>query len=236
MQIHWENHNRIRSSARVAGSRLKAPLKWELEIQRIQGKQWTKMKLKATRITLRLHGTPIHAPSTSFGTHGGNNEFQNPQQQPLEVQPLNTVPYISSPAQVGDYDSLRTESVKVMPTLLKSCADWDYSYGTGGTNCGTNCGINGHWECDDAYLFRVSYLDIWAFGCAVLEMLTGKPAWEYSEVEDLLWVIGYTDELPQIPSNVSEDAKDFLSRCFVRTAAHRWSADCLLEHPFLSVN
>ncbi|XP_057998782.1 mitogen-activated protein kinase kinase kinase 20 [Hevea brasiliensis] len=78
--------------------------------------------------------------------------------------------------------------------------------------------------------------DIWAFGCAVLEMLTGKPAWEYSEVEDLLWVIGYTDELPQIPSNVSEDAKDFLSRCFVRTAAHRWSADCLLEHPFLSVN
>ncbi|KAF2307198.1 hypothetical protein GH714_025395 [Hevea brasiliensis] len=78
--------------------------------------------------------------------------------------------------------------------------------------------------------------DIWAFGCAVLEMLTGKPAWEYSEVEDLLWVIGYTDELPQIPSNVSEDAKDLLSRCFVRTAAHRWSADCLLEHPFLSVN
>lgn len=78
--------------------------------------------------------------------------------------------------------------------------------------------------------------DIWAFGCSVLEMLTAKPAWPYTEVEDLKWMIGYTDEVPQIPSNLSDGAKDFLRRCFVRNAAYRWSADMLLQHSFLFVN
>jgi serine/threonine protein kinase len=78
-------------------------------------------------------------------------------------------------------------------------------------------------------------VDIWAFGCAVVEMLTGKPAWNYSEVEDLLYVIGKSDQLPNIPCDASEDAKDFLSHCFARSAALRWSAEMLLEHPFISM-
>ncbi|KAG8647628.1 hypothetical protein MANES_09G091200v8, partial [Manihot esculenta] len=78
--------------------------------------------------------------------------------------------------------------------------------------------------------------DIWAFGCVVLEMLTAKSAWGYRRVKDLKEVIGYSDEMPKIPTNISENATDFLSRCLVRIAAYRWSADMLLQHPFLSVN
>ncbi|XP_050215787.1 mitogen-activated protein kinase kinase kinase 17-like [Mercurialis annua] len=79
--------------------------------------------------------------------------------------------------------------------------------------------------------------DIWAFGCTLVEMMTGKSAWDYSDVEDLLYVIGESDELPNLPSSIceSEDATDFFGRCLCRNASFRWSAEMLLDHPFLSI-
>ncbi|XP_050217769.1 mitogen-activated protein kinase kinase kinase 17-like [Mercurialis annua] len=79
--------------------------------------------------------------------------------------------------------------------------------------------------------------DIWAFGCTLVEMMTGKSAWDYSDVEDLLYVIGESDELPNLPSSIceSEDATDFFGRCLCRNAGFRWSAEMLLDHPFLSI-
>ncbi|KAL2331849.1 hypothetical protein Fmac_019430 [Flemingia macrophylla] len=76
--------------------------------------------------------------------------------------------------------------------------------------------------------------DVWALGCTVLQMATGFAPWP--NVEDpvtVLYHIAYSDELPEIPCFLSEDAKDFLEKCFRRNPKERWSCSQLLKHPFL---
>ncbi|CAN4088602.1 unnamed protein product [Withania somnifera] len=78
--------------------------------------------------------------------------------------------------------------------------------------------------------------DIWALGCIVLEMLTGKPPWDREDdmdAEDALRKIGGGLELPKIPSNLLKEAKGFLKGCFVRNPRYRWTAEMLLSHPFV---
>ncbi|KAJ4714869.1 Protein kinase-like protein [Melia azedarach] len=80
--------------------------------------------------------------------------------------------------------------------------------------------------------------DIWALGCAVVEMMTGKPAWNHkqeSNLFNLLIRIGVGDELPIIPGELSEEGKDFLMKCFVKDPKKRWTAEMLLNHPFVCV-
>jgi serine/threonine protein kinase len=50
----------------------------------------------------------------------------------------------------------------------------------------------------------------------------------------LLIRIGKGDELPTIPEELSQQGKDFLSKCFVKDPKRRWTADMLLEHPFVA--
>lgn len=79
--------------------------------------------------------------------------------------------------------------------------------------------------------------DIWALGCVVIEMLTGKPAWDFkdeSNIFSLMMRIGCGDELPEIPNELSEDGKDFLRKCLVKDPRKRWTAEQLLEHPFVA--
>jgi len=81
--------------------------------------------------------------------------------------------------------------------------------------------------------------DIWALGCAVVEMATGKPAWDIrdgSSIWSLLVRIGVGEELPKIPEDLSEEGKDFLGKCFVKDPTKRWSAEMLLKHPFIKVD
>ncbi|CAN4100163.1 unnamed protein product [Withania somnifera] len=78
--------------------------------------------------------------------------------------------------------------------------------------------------------------DIWALGCIVLEMLTGKPPWNRKDdlnAEDILRKIGEGHELPEIPADSSKEAKDFLKGCFVRKPTYRWTAEMLFIHPFV---
>ncbi|KAF8116280.1 hypothetical protein N665_0020s0131 [Sinapis alba] len=75
--------------------------------------------------------------------------------------------------------------------------------------------------------------DVWSLGCTVIEMLTGKPAWEDLGV-DSLSKIGFSDELPIVPVKLSETGRDFLDKCLKREPNQRWSCDQLLQHPFLS--
>ncbi|XVF15545.1 hypothetical protein REPUB_Repub09cG0163200 [Reevesia pubescens] len=84
-----------------------------------------------------------------------------------------------------------------------------------------------------------SPVDIWALGCAIVEMFTGKPAWNFkpgTNVAALLIKIGVSDELPGIPEELSEEGKDFLGKCFVKDPKNRWTAEMLLDHPFMAVD
>ncbi|KAG7535717.1 Protein kinase domain [Arabidopsis thaliana x Arabidopsis arenosa] len=81
--------------------------------------------------------------------------------------------------------------------------------------------------------------DVWALGCAVVEMFSGKTAWslkEGSNFMSLLIRIGVGVELPMIPEELSEQGKDFLSKCFVKDPKKRWTAEMLLHHPFVAVD
>ncbi|XP_027361094.1 PI-PLC X domain-containing protein At5g67130 isoform X1 [Abrus precatorius] len=105
----------------------------------------------------------------------------------------------------------------------------------------------GKWECRGTPLFMSpesvndneyeSSADIWALGCAVVEMVTGKPAWKVgngSNILSLLIRIGMCDEFPNIPEELSQEGKDFLGKCFVKDPKKRWSAEMLLNHPFIA--
>ncbi|TKW16242.1 hypothetical protein SEVIR_5G287100v4 [Setaria viridis] len=77
--------------------------------------------------------------------------------------------------------------------------------------------------------------DVWALGCTVVEMATGRAPW--SDMDDLLAAvhrIGYTDAVPEVPAWLSAEAKDFLASCFKRRASARPTAAQLLAHPFLA--
>ncbi|CAA0815279.1 mitogen-activated protein kinase kinase kinase 21 [Striga hermonthica] len=68
--------------------------------------------------------------------------------------------------------------------------------------------------------------DVWALGCVVLEMLVGlENAWEGTKEEILSRIIGR--------KMISEDARDFLQRCFTSDPDQRPTADSLLLHSFV---
>ncbi|KAG6472290.1 hypothetical protein ZIOFF_069750 [Zingiber officinale] len=79
--------------------------------------------------------------------------------------------------------------------------------------------------------------DVWALGCAVAEMASGRPVWASSGCRDpwgLLFAIGFGAASPEIPEELSEEGKDFLRRCFIKDPQRRWTAQMLLRHPFVA--
>ncbi|XP_062152164.1 mitogen-activated protein kinase kinase kinase 20-like [Alnus glutinosa] len=75
-------------------------------------------------------------------------------------------------------------------------------------------------------------LDIWSLGCVVVEMISGKWAWDCTGGREEL-AIEIATESPKIPENMSQTGKDFLRRCFERDPRDRWTVEMLLHHPFL---
>ncbi|CAA0827312.1 mitogen-activated protein kinase kinase kinase 20 [Striga hermonthica] len=74
--------------------------------------------------------------------------------------------------------------------------------------------------------------DVWAVGCIVLEMLTGKQPWE-GKKEEILEKLGTGQEIPEIPEGISREAKDFIKRCLVRKPTFRFTCGMLLNHTFV---
>ncbi|RWW56084.1 hypothetical protein BHE74_00037231 [Ensete ventricosum] len=79
--------------------------------------------------------------------------------------------------------------------------------------------------------------DVWSLGCTVIEMATGAqpwPDWRPKDAAEAMFRIGYGDELPEFPPLLMEVARDFLDKCLRRDASERWTAEQLLQHPFLA--
>lgn len=76
--------------------------------------------------------------------------------------------------------------------------------------------------------------DVWSLGCTIIEMVNGKPAWEDKGAAATMIRIGYSDLVPELPTQLSELGRDFLSKCLRRDPKERWSSDQLLKHPFIS--
>ncbi|KAF9917504.1 hypothetical protein FBU30_000714 [Linnemannia zychae] len=75
-------------------------------------------------------------------------------------------------------------------------------------------------------------VDIWSFGCLVLEMFTGQQPWKGYAPQQALFTIGSSSAHPPIPETISEEGQRFLARCFITDANQRPTASELLEDPF----
>ncbi|CAL4901984.1 unnamed protein product [Urochloa decumbens] len=78
--------------------------------------------------------------------------------------------------------------------------------------------------------------DVWALGCTVIEMATGRAPWSgvVGDVLASVRLIGYTDAAPEVPKWLSAEARDFIGSCLARRPGDRPTAAELLEHPFLA--
>ncbi|KAK1322326.1 Mitogen-activated protein kinase kinase kinase 2 [Acorus calamus] len=78
--------------------------------------------------------------------------------------------------------------------------------------------------------------DVWALGCAVVEMVTGRAPWpEATDAVAAMFRIGFSEEVPEIPEKMSEEGKEFLRRCFVRDPKQRPTAEELMKHAFVDL-
>ncbi|KAG0226489.1 hypothetical protein BGW41_004200 [Actinomortierella wolfii] len=77
-------------------------------------------------------------------------------------------------------------------------------------------------------------VDIWSFGCLVLEMFTGKQPWNGYAPQQALFTIGSSSAHPPIPETICEEGQRFLARCFITDANLRPTAAELLQDEFVA--
>ncbi|KIY70933.1 Pkinase-domain-containing protein [Cylindrobasidium torrendii FP15055 ss-10] len=76
--------------------------------------------------------------------------------------------------------------------------------------------------------------DIWSVGCLVVEMLTGEHPWAQLTQMQAIFKIGSSSK-PEIPSDISAEAQDFLTKTFELDQDARPSASEALAHPWITL-
>ncbi|CAL0325193.1 unnamed protein product [Lupinus luteus] len=93
-----------------------------------------------------------------------------------------------------------------------------------------------HWMAPEVVLNTNGYslpVDIWSLGCTILEMATARPPWSQFEGVAAIFKIGNSNDMPEIPEHLSNDAKNFIKLCLHRNPLARPTAQKLLDHPFI---
>ena len=64
--------------------------------------------------------------------------------------------------------------------------------------------------------------DVWAFGCVLFEMLTGRRVFEAGDVSEVLALVLVKDaDLTSVPTDVPDSVRTLLSRCLTRESEDR---------------
>lgn len=75
--------------------------------------------------------------------------------------------------------------------------------------------------------------DIWSLGCTVIELLTGAPPhYELEPMQALYRIV--QDPSPPLPSHITVELRDFLTKCFQKEPLIRIDALTLLKHPWIT--
>lgn len=82
--------------------------------------------------------------------------------------------------------------------------------------------------------------DIWSLGCLIIELAVGGNPWgtELDGIDNFsaMLKIAETTKLPQIPSELSLECKEFIIKCLTRDYDMRPTALELQNHPWLLSN
>ncbi|XP_048232678.1 mitogen-activated protein kinase kinase kinase 3 isoform X2 [Ricinus communis] len=106
------------------------------------------------------------------------------------------------------------------------------------TSCSSMLSFKGspYWMAPEVVMNTNGYnlaVDIWSLGCTILEMATSKPPWNQYEGVAAIFKIGNSKDMPDIPDQLSNEAKSFIKLCLQRDPSARPTASQLLDHPFI---
>lgn len=81
--------------------------------------------------------------------------------------------------------------------------------------------------------------DIWSIGCTILRLLTGQPLWgdlKFDSQVSLLYYVAQLEQLPPLPSQLTDEATSFIQSCLTIEPDARPTAAELLQHPFVQIH
>jgi serine/threonine protein kinase len=79
-------------------------------------------------------------------------------------------------------------------------------------------------------------VDIWSFGCVILEMATGTHPWPNIRTYEELCASIANMSKPFIPETLSETCRDLIEKCLEYDKKKRLNSTSVLQHPFLTNN
>jgi eukaryotic-like serine/threonine-protein kinase len=114
--------------------------------------------------------------------------------------------------------------------LVGDSAEWDIAtsptISVAATSAGVLLGTAGYMSPEQAKGKPVDRrADIWAFGCVLSEMLTGKPTFDGETITDkLAAVVRAEPELAQLPEQTPQRLRELLQRCLIKDPKQRLQA------------